>query len=319
MRNAVEKEGAGEMPTQPNSGWHDQMITVSIDGPSVVPPSLIAGRVPIVRGARPDEAAYNTASLALDSEQIALISSVENGFVYYLACLAADLASAPRGSTCLLAAALPGLPGHRGQGVYSVDQGGLVACLMLDPRGLRSFIGEPEVAADLHEAEGAAGGPTYRVDVGDTGPRLPAWVAYGEMQRASVRRYSAYSAYTLSALTFLGCLVWAYGIFMNAEKDERFRAFKAEVVRLMAARPAQLDDGSLATANQAWRDFAQLSAFCLKQDGKILMFKSDGRRQSWRLEISSASDEQINAGLEGLGHEIISRADKWIVQSKDSR
>lgn len=321
MRESAEKLMATEAPTQPSAQWREGVISVSASGSAVVPPSLIVGRLPIVKGASAREAAYNVACLVLDSDRIALICSVSGQFVYYLACLAADLASNPRGSTCLLAASLPGMPGHRGQGLYTADNNRLVACVLFDARGLRSYVGEPDVAAEFPVAEGAAGSPVYRVELDEKGPRLPAWESFGEMQRATVRRYSAYAASALTALALLGGAFWGYGLYMNAENDERFTKLTAETERLLSARPAQLDDGTLATSNQAWREFAQLSAFCLRHGGKILLFKASGQRSTWRIELNGAAitDEQIKTGLGGSDHDVVSRGEKWIVQSKEAQ
>lgn len=319
MREIAEEQYSTEAATQPSSAWSGAALTVSADVPSLVPTSLIAGRIPVVKGTRPEEAVFNVASLALDTERVALICSVSKGFIHYLACAAADLSSVPRGAGCLLAVALPGMPGHRGAGLYVAQAEGLLACVLLDTRGLRSFIGEPEVAVDFPLTEGADNTPVYRVEAADHGPRLPEWRVFGEMQRATVRRTSNYAASLLTGAALIGCALWGYGVFLNAERDERFTKFKSEAEQLLAARPAQLDNGGLATANQAWRDFAQLSTFCIRQGGKILMFKSDGQKLNWRIELSSerASEAEIANGLGGLAHEVISRGDKWLIQSKE--
>lgn len=305
------------MTNQSNNPTSPAPRVITVAGSAVIPPSLIAGRIPASGTSRAEEAVFNVASLALDTERVALIFTIKSGFIFYLACAAQDLASAPRGASCPLSAALPGQSGHQGSGLYILESNGLVACVLLDERGLRTFVGEPEVAAQFPLLEAAEHATQFRIETGERGARQVPWTGYGEMQRASVRRQSSRIAYAGAAAALVGGALWAYANFSNAKVDDRFMLLRASVEAELAGRPAALDRGELAASNKVWRDFAQLSAFALRKDGRLLNFSADAVEASWRLEVAGAgmSDELLKLELGDVQFAVVSRGEKWLIQS----
>jgi hypothetical protein len=302
---------------QPNKPGSSAPKVIKVAGSAVIPPSLIAGRIPASGASRAEEAVFNVASLALDTERVALIFTIKSGFIFYMACASQDLASATRGACCPLSAALPGQAGHQGPGLYILESKDLVACVLLDERGLRTFVGEPEVAAQFPLLEAAEHATHFRIEAGERGARQVPWTGYGEMQRASVRRQSSRIAYAGAAAALVGCALWAYADFSNAKVDDQFRLFRAAVEAELGERPAALDRGELAASSKVWRDYAQLSAFALRKDGRLLNFNADEVKASWQLEIAGAgmSDELLKSELGNVQFEVVSRGEKWLIRS----
>jgi hypothetical protein len=109
------------------------------------PRNLITGHLKASRTKDVDAAALAAASV-LGCDSVALVCTRAQGEVWYLACPAADLASHPDAETSL-AAALPGAPGHEGEGAYLCDlAGGLKAVVVKHSDNLHCFVGSPAMA-----------------------------------------------------------------------------------------------------------------------------------------------------------------------------
>ena len=119
---------------------------------SHTPRSLIAGRTVATRG-RDLDAATAAAAAILGTEQLAVICSRVKGDIWYLAVPAVDLASHPN-SASPLAAALPGMAQHEGDGAYTSDLGpGLQAVVVKKGPVLHSYVGTPTLVRRFIELE----------------------------------------------------------------------------------------------------------------------------------------------------------------------
>lgn len=140
------------------------------------PRSFLGGFIRVQEGEkRFRDATWHAAAVALDTDAVRLICARDKEGVYYLAAAAGDFANHPDAAS-VLGAALPGVPGHEGDGVYCCDLGGnVVASVRKAAQVLETYIGE------RRDAERFAGdGPVFW-------PQTPArWVGHREMQsRAS--------------------------------------------------------------------------------------------------------------------------------------
>lgn len=140
------------------------------------PRSFLGGFVRVPEGEkRYRDATWHAAAVALDTDAVRLICARDRDGVYYLAAPAGEFANHPDAAS-VLGTALPGMPGHEGDGVYCCDLGGnVVASVRKAAQVLETYIGE------RRDAERFAGGGSV------FWPQTPArWVGHREMQsRAS--------------------------------------------------------------------------------------------------------------------------------------
>lgn len=104
------------------------------------PDSIIAAAVPY-GSEDPREAAYNNAAYALDRDDVHLIASIENKKVFYIAAASEDFASHMNAVTPL-AAGLPGMKGHQGDGAYIAISESGYAVVVRKGDELFSYVGD---------------------------------------------------------------------------------------------------------------------------------------------------------------------------------
>lgn len=126
----------GEGVSRPRPGVADYLAGESKSFQSnlvpYLPQELIGGTIPHIPGTE-DEAVWNAASQACSTEKVNFVYSADGGRLWYLACPASSLASAPD-SWCPLAAALPGNSEFWDrETVYLYEQEGLASALRWDP------------------------------------------------------------------------------------------------------------------------------------------------------------------------------------------
>lgn len=109
------------------------------------PKGVIAGVVPVVSGRLADarETAYHAAAEALDAERVHMIINVHEGHAWYLAAASQQFASMPNAGTPL-AACLPGMPNHQGDGAYQVSERGQISVAIKHMRTLEVFPDIPQ-------------------------------------------------------------------------------------------------------------------------------------------------------------------------------
>lgn len=108
-----------------------------------LPHDLVGGSIPYLKG-RESDSVWIAATQACGTENVHYCYTLRGGRAWYLACPSASLSSAPQGSWCPLASALPGGNLFYDQEtVYVFEQDGLAAALKWDADSgrLRVFSG----------------------------------------------------------------------------------------------------------------------------------------------------------------------------------
>ena len=243
-------------------------------GAPYTPRSLVAGCIPARRGPGLAQAAAAAAEL-LGTDALAVIQRRWQGAIWYLAAPAADLSSDP-GATSVLAAALPGAPGHAGDGAYTVAlAAGLQAVVVKHGPALRSFVGTPALAERFARLEGAT--VTHVCQL----PGEP-W----ELPLAAARRQqSRWQAAVIGSgllVALLGAAAWLWaaqdGAAQAAQREallREHRAALAEAQRLLAPPPYP----------QALADLQRAVAQAAKAQGALLKFEHAQGQSSWTLMV----------------------------------
>lgn len=251
---------------------------------SFVPRSLIAGSLPLAKGAVPLQVAYNAACLALDSERIALIVSASGNTVHYLAGLAADFASAGP-VTCWLAGALPGSAHHQGPGAYycPLDEHGLTACVLCTEDGVKCFVGSADDVKRFPASERVPDCRAFEATdpVGAAWPRWHAYTEYArEDNRTLLRRLVQGGLAACAIMLVLWVAAAVYLSWANAQSTD----LAAKARRIVDSAQQAFAENS-GNRDPAWIEFQNLARFVLEHQGRLVAFEHKGGKSSWTLEV----------------------------------
>ncbi len=115
-----------------------------------VPRSVIAGRVPAAKGYPRHESVVADAAKCLDNEALQLTFVEVNGEFFYIASRASDFTGTKGRLANPLAVALPGVPGHQGDGLYVANRAtsGMCTAVLVKGGQMEGFAGlRPSIEA----------------------------------------------------------------------------------------------------------------------------------------------------------------------------
>lgn len=241
---------------------------------SYTPRSFVAGRISAQRGADASQAVAAAAGL-LGTDNVAVIHRRSQGWIWYLAAPAADLAS-HAGAVSVLAAALPGAAGHEGDGAYTAALAtGLQAVVVKHGEALHSFVGTPTLAERFARLDGAAA--THIC----TGPGAPWQVPLSLALQRQARVQTAVSASGL-VLAVLGALLWLWaahdGAAQAAQRDLLLQEQQAALAEAQRLLEPQLYPKALA-------DLQRAGAQAAREQGVLVKFEHANGRSNWTLDV----------------------------------
>lgn len=282
-------------------------MAFSASGPSrmthteFLPKSLIAGSLPLGKGASPTQVAYNSASLALNTERLCLITSVLGNRVYYLAGDASEFASQQNAST-VLSTALPGSRMHRGDGVYFalLSDKGQMACIVVKDKTLKCFVGAPAEAERFPAVENASDLPVYHLhSTGEKFGALTPWRQLSDYDRDENRKLAKAILSTGAANALVMATVWVACSFYVAQASEQSSDYKAMAEAMLSEASASLARSS-SSRHMGWQELQDVSRFAREHKGRIQAFELKDGRISWQLEIPTfVTGEQISKAFKG--------------------
>lgn len=251
-----------------------------------LPRTLIAGALPMAKGVSAPQVAYHAASLALDTERVCLITSVSEDKVSYLAGAAADFASAGPATT-LLACALPGIPAHRGWGVYygALPGNAGTACVISTASGIKCFVGSEADAQRFPAAEQLSHLPVHHIAEMDCAlAALPQWHSFTEHQRSDnrllLKRLQIFGAANVAVMAAVWLGSSLYIAQTSAESADLEGQARAAIAK---ASEAYMNKGG--GRHPAWHELQNVSRFVLSHRGRLLKFNLKDRRISWSIEV----------------------------------
>lgn len=115
--------------------------------------NMVAGSFPLGEGVDPVETVRMMAQEVLHAQDVHMRHSVEDGYVFYIACNSRSLASSPKFTTAL-AAGLPGHANHQGDGSYFLPlPPNNAACIVRRGNTLKLFANFSETVLESCAAE----------------------------------------------------------------------------------------------------------------------------------------------------------------------
>jgi hypothetical protein len=243
---------------------------------SHTPRSLIAGRIVAARG-RDLDAATAAAAAILGTDQLAVIHSRVKGDIWYLAAPAVDLASHPN-SASPLAAALPGMAQHEGDGAYTLDLGpGLQAVVVKKGPALHSFVGSAALVSRFIELE------DVKAVHACNGAGKPWLTSAGLAARREALLNTAVTASGL-VVAIIAAMAWLFAA-RGANQVEGLRAdlhagHIAAWTTALRSVESPAYPPALANLNRAVEQ-------SIKERGSLVQFEHKDGRATWTLNVNS--------------------------------
>lgn len=243
------------------------------------PDSVIAAAV-VYGSEDPREVAYNDAAYALDRDDIHLITSVEAGKVYYIAAASNEF-SGHNDAVTPLAAALPGLKGHQGDGAYvTVSESGYAVVIKKNDE-LFSYVGDRQ-SIDAFIASHEV--PTF---TSNDAAALP-WEGYnlGNLKRAN--RITQVATWTGSGLALFSFVLWLIFTIMVGGTEDREMELRGESRERAQAVIKKLED-SIKTKPvlEDLKKMQEITALTVSTGGWVDFITIEKGRLRWRVELPS--------------------------------
>ncbi len=256
------------------------------------PDSIIAAAVPY--GSQdPREAAYNNAAYALDRDDVHMLASVDNKKVFYIAAASEDFA-AHMNAVTPLAASLPGMKGHQGDGAYLAISESGYAVVLRKGEELYSYVGDRQ-SVDAFIASHDV--PTFGAN---DAAALP-WEGFrlGAVQRAEkVARRTIMTGFVLAILSFA---TWIGFATLSANIDAEVDAKRMEAQKSIDSAVSQLKNISTQPVIQDIYAMQRIIALTSNAGGFVNFFKIEKDEITWRVELPTyvLNDyiEQLGTGL----------------------
>jgi hypothetical protein len=242
------------------------------------PDSIIAAAVPY-GNEDPREAGYNNAAYALDRDDVHLLASVENKKVYYIAAASEDF-SAHLNAVTPLAAALPGMKGHQGDGAYLAISESGYAVVVRKGDELFSYVGDRS-SVDAFIASHDV--PTFSAN---DAAALP-WEGF---RTGIVRRAERVARSTIlmgSAICIVSIALWLVFATWMKNLDDNIQATKDEASRSIKTSVQQLREfQSQPVIGDIYKmqDVIAITTNADK-DAMVSYFKKDKEEVSWKAEL----------------------------------
>ena len=243
---------------------------------SYTPKNTIAAFIELPAGVNPSEAIWHTSSVALDTEQICFIYSLADDGVYFVAAPAISFLKHPV-STTPLAAALPGNPGHQGDGAYITPIGSnLFAVTIKGADSLSCYIGDKASVVQFAENN-----PQFWVEE-NTAP----WLSMTQYKQKETLKLLN----TLSLISF--CLIFMFlgaSAFFNQQSERYVAQTKTKKQKILAVEQKNLlalnMEEQNKSENQVLRKYLELSSYVISQNGRIVHYEVRAKRIKYQVEL----------------------------------
>lgn len=275
------------------------------------PDRVIAGSVDVLGKASPEEVAYHNARYVLDADAISIIISFEAGRVYFLAAPAEAFIGRPDSLTDL-SAALPGMPGHKGDGAYKASTDTQSAVIVRRGSDLQSYVGSEDEVADF-----IRGSDAHLIPI-DSETASP-WTTFNLAMERRVASLAKVLTVTGGVLTGVLALVMVGMTFFSRSGQEEIEVIRRQVDQQTRRSQTAVE---LFVSRPIYRDLEELGrvgALAAATNGWIEKFTVDGGQVAW----SAVVPQFVNADyINRFGSNIIITPDPasgWIRLSKKGK
>jgi len=240
------------------------------------PDSVIAASVP-AGGANPREVAYNNGAYALDREDIHLIYSVEKDTVFYIAAASEDFAGHVSAVTPL-AAALPGMKGHQGDGAYVAIAESGYGVVIKKGTDLFSYVGDRQAVDAFVQSHNV---PTFSITDNAAMP----WEGYnlGAIRRAT--RLASVAIMVGGIFAIVSGFAWFLLASQSANVEAEATAMRRESDESMQKAADELNKFGVQPLVEVINEMQRLTSLATEVGGYMTYFKYEDGKEKWEIEL----------------------------------
>lgn len=275
---------------------------------NVTPGDLVAGSVTLPSGFDAAEVAWNKASELHDTEKVHFIHTVTEGRVWLLSIPSSTLANSGAAGTPL-AMALPGFPGHKGDGVYVAAMDWGVAAVLLNNGKLTTATGPQDLVADhIRQAEL----PVYDVENASLAP----WMPYGlEKQRRREALVVAAMAAGLRSIPVAMMILAAAGLVRAGAAAYSAWSAKAQSAA-MQKTTEMVREAYDVPLSRVFNGFDRMAASVMAAGGHMVSYRYTGGKITWTAVLPGWTPDDVIARLSANGGVVQRNASGQIVISR---
>lgn len=275
---------------------------------SFTPQMFVAAAVPFGKQP-PEEVAYHSAAAGLDDENLQMVFSVHQGYVYFIAARAQDFLAHPAAATPL-AAALPGMPGHHGDGAYICElEHGLYGVLIKQDESLKSLVANE---ADALAFAVALDATVHRLERSE---HARPWRGYRTalLDKARAAAKGGIWVGSLTAAVLLGLLV-ILSVVQARQKHEGDQ-LKDELRQSLQQVSATYRSSSVEPVMNLLGDIQKVSSVALQGNGRIVLYQMENGHTAYELEFPATTQAAVYRPL-GAGLVVTAAANGKTFQVK---
>mgnify|MGYP001618070972 CR=1 FL=1 len=257
------------------------------------------------KGHDPLEAAYHNASYALDDEDIRLVVSSDKENVYFLAAHGKDFIG-HEGCGTTLANALPGIAGHKAEGVYITTSGSLCMCIAVSNQGISAFTSPPEGMrgyASLHKLPS--------IDTEDM--KAVEWIGYRTETLSDLRTFSDRSIKYGSFCVFFFSLLWIALSFLVGYYSNNVDGIKQKLQVNAKQVATALNTNVAHPAEIFLAEIQKIGSVAAKNKGNIDVYRVEADKVTWEIRLP---DWVPASEYQHLGNVTVAHEGKKIIRVK---
>ena len=253
------------------------------------------------------EVAWLNSRAALDDDDVQLICAKQNDRVFFIAAHAKDFAGIIVAGT-ELGHALPGMRGHRGDGIYTLSFGNQLSCVVKDGDDLATFTASIDLVGKYALKNGLSIIPCDGLD-------LVPWQPYrlhASLQASKMVRYIVYAGIAMAVITSALWIALAIG---NSEVQKNVADLNTAVSQNLRVTAQAYQDNLNQPIDGLFGEMSILKESVIQKQTIIDYYKFEKGKSSWQIRLPkwvSASDyASLGANLKAelVKDEIVIRKD----------
>lgn len=270
------------------------------------PDVFVVGIVPASPKGDPFEPMRHDAARCLDDEALQLVAHRQGDRIAYIAAPARQFTGFTDAVVCPLSAALPGAPGHRGEGAYLVPRIADLGSAVFFQNGKLESYAKP--LAELERMAAERGLPVYPQH---SNKGALAWQGDNARAQAEARRTARSLLASLALVLALVAGAHLAALSLTGMLAPKLAAHNAQVSAQLAAAAGEMQTALARLEPRELVELDSATALALRYDGRLARFETDTQsRVSFRLELPLYAPSEAYAKL---GPVAVRKEQGWLV------
>lgn len=247
------------------------------------PRNIVAGRLPFAKGYEKDSI-YHAAESLLNCGQVRFLYSVKDNYIYWIAAPSSEFGNNLECASPI-EAVLPGSKEYHGDGAYIVQISQSISIVIIkNEKGLVSYTGPSSMVAKFNAQEG-------NDDVFYPTQGHKKWTSLGDAERKRTQLLFKAASTLGLLLNAIALSVWIGASVYEGKQSQRMDSLVEQQKKSISSLARSLNEKTV--KNPVLNEHAKLVKFVsTTYNGRILMFKFEGGKSSWKIEIPSWTPQE---------------------------